>query len=78
VPAVKIAGVSRDYMVVDVPQSAVNAMQEKDPNTLTVKVDFVAFIAQVRNCTSHTNKTSKELDIVKATNRFLDLQDFTA
>jgi hypothetical protein len=60
VQAVKIAeGVSsREEMVGDVPQSAVNAMQEKDPDTRTVKkVDFVAFIAQVTNCTSQMNKT---------------------
>jgi hypothetical protein len=46
VEAVKIAGgVSVDEMEVNVPQSTVNAMQEKDPDTLTVKkVDFVAFI----------------------------------
>ena len=44
VEAVKIAeGVKRYEMVVDVPQTAVNAMQEKDPDTLTVKkVDFDA------------------------------------
>ena len=46
VEAVKIAGVSREEMVVDVPQSAVNAMQEKE------------FIAQVINCTNQTNKAS--------------------
>ena len=55
--AVKIAeGVNRDEMVFDVPQSAVNAMQEKDPDILIVKkVDFVVFIEQVINCTSQTN-----------------------
>ena len=52
-------------MVVDVPQSTVNAMQEKVPDTLIVKkVDFVAFIAQVPNCTSQTNNKSKKLDII--------------
>ena len=53
VEAVKIAeGVSREEMVVDVPQSAVNAKQEKDPDTLIVKkVDFI-------NCTSQTNTKS--------------------
>jgi hypothetical protein len=46
VEVVKIAeGMSREEMVVDVPQCAVNAMQEKDHNTLIVKkVDLVVFI----------------------------------
>ena len=41
-------------MVLDVKQSALNAIHKKNPDILIVKnVDFVVFIAQVINCTSH-------------------------
>ena len=63
-------------MVVDVPQSAVNAMQEKDPNTRAVVEDFVAFIQQVINC--HKNNLKKLDKNVMAAKRFLECQDFTA
>jgi hypothetical protein len=54
VEAVKIAeGVRRGEGSV-CPTVCSEAMQEKDPNALIVKVDFVVFIAQVRNCTRQT------------------------
>jgi hypothetical protein len=68
VEAVEIAGVSREEMVVDV------SMQE-DPDILIVKnMDFVAFIA----ASDKLHESNQSNIIVKAANRCLDLQDFTA
>lgn len=54
--------------------------QSSDLDILIVKkVDFVAFIATVINCTAQVSNKSKNLDIIKsAANKFLRLQDFTA
>ena len=42
------------------------------------KVDFVAFIATVVNCTAQVSKKSKKLDVVVvAAEKFLGLKDFT-
>ena len=55
VETVRIAeGVSREEMVVDVPQSAVN---DKYPDVRIVKK--VAFVVQVINSTSQTNQKNK-------------------
>lgn len=57
--------VSVDDMVVDTPQTLVNVCQSREPDTLCVKkVDFVAFIAHVINCTAQTNKNEKKLAII--------------
>jgi hypothetical protein len=50
-----------------------------DLDTLIVKkVDFVAFIATVINCTAQVSERSKLLEMISAAETFLGLQDFTA
>lgn len=74
-------GNSVEDMAVDALQPVASVLsQSGDLDTLIVKkVDFVAFIATVINCTAQVSKKSKKMDIIiSAANMFLGLQDFTA
>lgn len=67
-------------LVLDAPQSMVKVCQLREPDMQYVKkVDFVAFIATVINCTAQVATKSKKLDIiVAAVGKYLRLQEFTA
>lgn len=68
-------------MAVDAPQPVANGIpQSSYLDTFSVKkVDFVAFIASVINCTAQLSKKPKQLDIIiAAAERFLGLQDIPA
>lgn len=66
-------------LVLDAPQSMVKVCQLREPDMQYVKkVDFVAFIATVINCTAQVATKSKKLDIiVAAVGKYLRLQEFT-
>ena len=74
-------GNSVEDMVVDALQPVDSVLIHLgDLDTLIVKkVDFVAFITTVINCTAQVSKNSKKQDtIISAAEKFLGLQDFNA
>ena len=61
VKTVKAESRDNETMAVDDAQQSVNVSQLRDPKILIVKkVDFVAFIAQLINCTGQANKKIEE------------------
>lgn len=68
---------SVEGMAVEAGQPVANVLSQlSDLDTLNVKVDFVAFIATVINCTAQMSMKSNNLDIIiSAAEKFLGLQD---
>ena len=55
-----------EEMVEDTPQPVVNVFCQTKYTLCVKKVDFVAFIATVINCTAQVSKKLKKLDIIVA------------
>jgi hypothetical protein len=80
VEAIKIIEKTSDAsedMVVDASQPVLNVCCQSKDILCDKKVDFVAFIATVINCTAQVSKRSKKLDIIVA-EKLLGLKDFTS